>query len=94
MNKKEIEKLDLCDGKYTFILEDNCKLTCKRYGEDWRNDFNGDLFTIGDNAIHFLFNKAFENEQKLKKIKELLTKKDVHSQNILIKIENVIKTMI
>jgi hypothetical protein len=46
-------KVELCDGKYTFYVDEKGILKCLRYGIAWR-DF------VGDNAIHALYDKIIE----------------------------------
>lgn len=42
------ERLDFCDGKYTFI-NDNGVLTALRHGEPWCRDL------VGDNLVYWMF---------------------------------------
>ncbi len=56
----------LGDGKYTFIKDGTTEnLECRRYGEKWR-DF------IGDNAVHSLFNFAFDAQREIEALKRAL----------------------
>lgn len=53
----ETEKIELGDGKYTLVLEDNDrKFYALRYGEEWRD-------LIGDNLIFEMFYKIKELEE-------------------------------
>ncbi|AHK11189.1 hypothetical protein S14_77 [Shewanella sp. phage 1/4] len=59
-------KIDLCDGKYTYILDEVTGVQeVLRYGEPWRKD---DL--IGDNLVLSMAQRIVELEEELYKEKE------------------------
>lgn len=55
------DKVTLCDGKYTFRMEDS-RLVCDRYDDkEWRE-------FVGDNAVYALF----EEVVRLRKLEHLV----------------------
>ena len=60
-----MKQIDLCEGKYTIRLTEDCKLgdtfifDALRYGESWRN-------LCGDSLVLALVQKIIELEDRLK----------------------------
>lgn len=66
MESKSLNKLTICDGKYTICWTDDFKVyKCLRHGEEWR-DLRKEA--IGDNMLFGLITELYE----LKCVKEIL----------------------
>ena len=62
MSRQEIE---VCDGKYTVLIEETGGTSALRYGKPWRD-------CVGDNLIYWL---AVELEEAREKLKECMSDK-------------------
>tara|TARA_R110000782_G_scaffold270483_1_gene371851 strand:+ start:44383 stop:44679 length:297 start_codon:yes stop_codon:yes gene_type:complete len=63
-----IEKIHLCDGKYTVVIEDGFKVSALRNGNLWRSD---DEF-VGDGLILAMASKLIEQDEKNAEMHEFL----------------------
>lgn len=59
-----IQKIDVCNGKYTVIFDDETgKMTTLRYGEPWNNNN-----IQGDNLVYYLAMELQEAREELDQI--------------------------
>lgn len=58
MDTKEKFRVDVCDGKYSVVIDDDYNLIALRYGQSWRD-------CIGDNLIYCLAVELKEAREKI-----------------------------